>query len=134
MSIKNNDSGVVIKMSGGVAHKATALRCGCVTGADPDGWGVNCTAGSIGREADAVQRSSEVLFDVHRERTQRRQVHDPGSCEGIVGLRAAGESIESPQKGGQGFACARWRKDQGVASSRYGGPALRLRWRGRCEG
>jgi hypothetical protein len=42
--------------------------------------------------------------------------------------------VDTPQKGGQGFAGTGWRQDQGVLAALDGRPTLRLGRRRRAEG
>ena len=82
VSIRNSDSGVVMRMSGGLADQLAA----------PIGWGVagphadadvrRRLAPSLGYPGDARQRCAQVALDVDSQRLERGDVEHPGARRG----------------------------------------------------
>ncbi len=111
---------------------ATAFGgCG-VAGAHRDAWLVHVLAEALRRQADADQRRPQVLLDVDRERSQRRDIQDAASAIGGRG-RIRHHAVERPQERRQRLARARRREDQAVPTAGDRGPPLRLRRGGRLE-
>ena len=79
VSIRNSDSGVVIRMSGGRAGQGAALGGRGVAGADADGDLGHRAAEPLGGLPDADQRRAEVALDVDGERLERGDVEDAGA-------------------------------------------------------
>ena len=105
-----------------------------VTGADPHRRGVDRRAQPFSCEADPLQGSTKVLFDIDRQRPQRRQVEHPSAGLRILGDIVDGQAVQGPKKRRQGLAGAGRRKDQGVIAVGNGRPALALGWRRFPEG
>ena len=76
------------------------------------------------RNADPLQRGTEVALDVVGEGLERRDVDDPHARTEAVGL--AGQAVDPPQERGQGLARAGRSADQRVCAGRDRGPARRL--------
>ena len=111
VSIRKSDSGVVIRMSGGVRTIAARSFCGV----------------SPVRTADAQlraqpgERPAQVALDVVVERLQRRDVEEP---QALAGPRV--EPVDAVEEGGERLAGAGRRLDEDVAAARDRGPAGRL--------
>ena len=114
---------------GRVAREAGAFGGGGVAGADGDGGLVEGDAGGARGLRDADQRATQVAFDVDGQRFDGRDVEDAAA---LVARRDGREheAIDAPQEGGEGFAGAGRRKDEGGFAARDGGPAEQLRSRG----
>ena len=103
---------------GRVAHEPAPLVRGRVAGAHADGRLVDLDAEPLGRQPDARQRGAEVLLDVDRQRSQRRDVEQAGALAPSSG----GGSLISrsmphrnaasvlPEPVGPGSACGRRRR------------------------
>ena len=124
--IRYSDSGVVIRMSGGLAAHAPPLALRGVAGAHPR------IRGMPARRRDAAQRRAQVALDVVAERLQRRDVEH---------ARARHRRAAARRPGGRGptgtrpASCpTRWGPtDQRVVAARDRRPALRLGRRGLGE-
>ena len=116
VSIRNSDSGVVIRMSGGVRGNGAGARPGCRrSGRRPDlRLGL---AEPDGRVPHAGQRRAQVALDVDRQRLHRGDVEHPAPALrlGRGGVRR--QPVERPEEGGEGLAGAGRRHDQGVVAA-----------------
>jgi hypothetical protein len=79
---------------------------------------------------DSGEGGAEVAFDVNCERLQRREVQDAAAGR-LRRHRVEHQAVDAPEKGGQRFAAAGGREDQGGISLRDCRPSLLL---GRCGG
>ncbi len=93
VSIRNSDSGVVIRMSGGLVISSRR----CAGGVSPErtptlivGRGHAVPLGDAG---DAGQRGAQVAFDVDGQRLERRHVEHPGARRGGPWLGRASRSM-----------------------------------------
>ncbi len=90
------------------ADQLAALVGGGVAGAHAHGGGVELETQAFGGQADAHERSTQVLLDIDGQGPKRRQVDQAGAAGLVVGGRPGDQSIEPPQERGQGLARARW--------------------------
>ena len=111
---------------------AAAFGGGGVAGPHRDARLVHVLAEPLRRQADADQRRPQVLLDVDRERSQRRDVQDAASAIGGR-RRIRHHAVERPQERRQRLAGAGRRQDQAVPAAGDRGPPLRLRGGGRLE-
>ena len=89
-------------------------------------------AAVLGGPLDAGERRPEVLLDVDRQRSQGRDVQDPGTALGLRrGVRR--EPVDRPQEGRKGLARAGRRQDQGVVTCGDRRPGAPLGVGGRVE-
>ena len=80
VSIRYSDSGVVIRMSGGVRDERGGARRPAVSPVRrPTVGSWNGTPSRSAGEPDAGERRAQVLLDVDRERPQRRDVEHPAA-------------------------------------------------------
>ena len=93
VSIRNSDSGVVIRMSGGLVISSRRRFGRGVAGAHPDADVRRRLPAPLGDAGDAGQRRAQVALDVDGQRLQRRDVEHPGARPGGVRGRAASRSI-----------------------------------------
>ena len=84
-------------------------------------------AGGAEHRSELVQRRQKIAPNVVVERSQRGDIEDTGVS---AGPGAGDEPIDGPQKGGQGLAAARRRRDEDVLAVGDTGPGLLLscRW------
>ena len=88
VSIRNSDSGVVIRMSGGVLHEPPAVLVRRVAAyGSPRRSAAGRGSSRSAAAAHAGQRRAQVALDVHGERLERRHVEDAEA-----GRRSAGGS------------------------------------------
>ena len=127
VSMRYSDSGVVMRMSGGLRTRLRRSSAGVSPVRMPTVGSVYACAEPLGREPDALERAPQVLLDVDRQRAQRRHVHDAGAVRSLGRRRLAGEPVDAPQEGRQRLAGAGGRQDQRVLAAGDGRPALRLR-------
>ena len=115
-----------------MAGKAGAFGGRGVAGAYGDGRFVELDSRGTGGLGDAHQRGAQVAFDIDGEGFDGGNVDDAAA---LVARRDGREhqSIDAPQKGGEGLAGARGGEDEGGFAARDGGPAELLRARGRGE-
>ena len=71
VSMRNSDSGVVMRMSGGLLSSERRSEAGGVAGPDAHGDQRGGQVQPLGRLRDADQRGAEVAFDVDAERLER---------------------------------------------------------------
>ena len=99
VSMRNSDSGVVMRMSGGVPANAPAVGRRGVAGADRrrvmSGAGRPEPGGGV---ADADQRDAQVALDVDREGLHRRDVEHPAALLRLRGRRRSVASRSSAQR------------------------------------
>ena len=109
VSIRYSDSGVVMRMSGGMAqHVAGARAAACRRCARAPARRPRCRAAA-----------PQILLYVVAERLERRDVHQTRSAALGVGRRRLGdEAIECPQEGGKGLAGPGGRRDEHVLAAR----------------
>ena len=126
VSSRNSDSGVVIRMSGGLVGQPAALLGGGVPGPHRDlDVGLGGAHGLRG-VPDPGQRGAQVPLDVHRERLQRGDVQHPAAELRVLRGGGDGQPVQRPQEGGQRLARPGRRDDQGVLTLADRGPGLRL--------
>ena len=94
-------------------HQPPPLRRTGVPGAHADRRQMHLDAEALGRQADAAQRCPQVLVDVDRERSQRREVQHPGALSS-GGLGFAHDPVDGPQERCEGLARAGGRRDEAV--------------------
>ncbi len=135
VSIRNSDSGVVIRMSGGLAISCPAAR---PAGVSPERTPtVICRRGQpvlFGDAGDAGQRGAQVAFDVDGQRLERGDVEHPGA--GSCSVARCGQPVDGPQERGQRLARSGRRDHQGVLAvgDRRPRPAPAPGWaRRRCR-
>ena len=88
----------------------------CVAGPDAhDGLVREWVVQSFGRMPDPGERRPQVLLDVDRERTERRDVEHPGPAVGIR-RRLDREAVDRPQERGQRLARSGGGEDQRVVA------------------
>jgi hypothetical protein len=92
-------------------HLAPVLLRG-VAGAQPHRRGGERPAYPLRRQLDAADRTAQVLLDVDRQRTQRRQVHHPGANSVRPGIGT--QPVDGPQECRQRFARPSRGAQQGV--------------------
>ena len=108
--IRNSDSGVVIRMSGGrVDEPATIGRAG-VAGPEPDGDLGQRGLEPVGGVADAGQGCAEVALDVDGERLERADV-EHARAPGLLLGRALGEQLVDREEEGAERLAAAGRRD-----------------------
>ena len=133
VSMRNRDSGVVMRISGGWRHERPALGGQRVARADPDAHLGHLHAVRGRRARDADERGAQVALDVDAERLQRREVDDLGA--GGRGIRPGRvQPVDRPEEGGEGLARAGGRDDQRVLAACDRLPGLALHGRGLGEG
>jgi hypothetical protein len=116
-----------------VAQHARALQRERITGADGGADGRAEVAARGSQLLNLGERGIEILLDVVGERLERGDVDDlRGGCE-RAGNGQAQELVYGDEKGGQCFAGAGRRGDEGGFSAQDGGPALLLRFGGGAE-
>ena len=133
VSIRNRDSGVVIRMSGGRVDEGAALGGRGVAGADAHldlGFG---QAEADGFLADAGQGAAEVALHVHGEGLERGDVQDAAALLRVGGRGCGGELVQGGEERGQGLAGAGWGDHQHVRALRDGLPRACLGCGGRVE-
>ena len=110
VSIRYSDSGVVIRMSGGLRSHRRALALGRVAGADAD-------AHVLG--ADPAQRRAQVALDVVGERLQRADVDHARAAPraGAPPSGSAAQPVERPQERRERLARAGRRREQHVLAA-----------------
>ena len=136
VSIRNSDSGVVMRMSGGLVINSRR-RLG---GVSPDRTPTLMSGGGwlrrSGDPGDARQRCAQVPLDVDGQRLERGDVEHPGPRRG--GFRGppggTGQPVHGPQKRGQCLARPGRGDDQRVVAVGDGRPGLCLRGCGLHEG
>ncbi len=116
VSIRNSDSGVVIRMSGGVGAEPAPVGGAGVAGADADGDVGGGHAEPVGGVPDAGQRRAQVALDVDGQRLERGDVEHPAALPPSSGGGAAGQPVERPQERRERLAGAGRGDDQGVAA------------------
>ena len=79
VSIRNSDSGVVIRMSGGWVTSLRRSAAGVSPERTPTVTSGTVAAEPVGGVADAGQRGAQVALDVDGERLERGDVEDPAS-------------------------------------------------------
>ena len=125
VSSRNSDSGVVMRMSGGVrGERAGARRPGCRRCASPtvmSGTGRPSRARGL---PDAGQRGAQVALDVDGQRLERRDVEHPAAPR-LRRWRRGGEPVERPEERRQRLAGAGRRDDQGVRAALHRVPGAR---------
>ena len=121
--IRYSDSGVVMRMSGGVRRIAARSLCGV----SPVRIADLSTSG-----ADAAQRRAQVALDVVGQRLQRRDV-DAAACAARPRARVRGQPVERPEERRERLARAGRRGDQHVLAGGDRRPRLRLGRRRRLE-
>ena len=126
VSMRNSDSGVVIRMSGGrFASRARSAGRGVARAdADADVDGIEVEAGRLALDAD--ERTAQVALDVDRECLERRDVQDAAPAQAVVGDRVVHEPVDRVQEGREGLAAARRCHDQRVVALRDGRPCPEL--------
>ena len=121
-------------MSAGWRRKRARSDCGRVAGADGDLGGTEGDASVASEGGDGFERRAEVAFHVDGEGFEGADVDDAAAgiqFARIVRRCEEHEAIEAPEEGGEGFAGAGGREDEGAFAARDGGPAETLR-RGGC--
>ena len=97
-----------------------------VAGAHRHLWRGERHADPLGREPDPDQRRPQVLLDVEREGTQRRQVQHPGAVRSSLGARIGDEPVDRRQERRQRLARAGGCADQRVLAGDDVRPPLDL--------
>ena len=90
---------------------------------------VNAHADPFGRQTDADQRCPEILLDVERERSERRDVQHPGAMGASVGAGRGDEPVDRGEEGSERLAGTGRSADQGVFAGGDVRPPLDLRRR-----
>ena len=99
VSIRKSDSGVVMRMSGGLAIISRRRLGGVSPERTPTLMLGASLSAAFGDAADAGQRGAEVAFDVDRERLERGHVEHPGARLGCpVRARLAEASRSMAQR------------------------------------
>ena len=112
VSIRYSDSGVVMRMSGGVARRAAGVPCPACRRCASRPWAcANVVAEALGRERDAGERRAQVLLDVERERAQRRDV-EHAAAPVLRRLGRGAEPVDRPEERGERLARAGRREHQ----------------------
>jgi hypothetical protein len=117
---------------GGIADELLSFLARRVAGAHRDARGVERLAQPLRGERDTGQRCPEVLVDVERECTQRRDVQH-ARAPLFLGRRARPETVDRRQERGERLPRPRRREEQCVLALGDRGPAVRLRVGGRDE-
>ena len=133
VSSRYSDSGVVIRMSGGVRAMSRRSRGRRVAGAQGDGDVGRRLTQALRGEFDAHQRRLEVALDVVGERLERRDVQHATAPLGVGGGWLRRQPIDAPQERRQRLARPRRGLDERVLAAGDGLPTLRLGGRGRAE-
>ena len=97
VSSRNSDSGVVIRMSGGLVPAAPLLRGG-VPGAHRDADVRLGQPQPTRRLPHPGERGSQVALDVHRQRLEWRHVQHPASPLRILRRGSVSEPVDRPQE------------------------------------
>ena len=102
----------------------TVFRRGVARAHGDGGLGIGLTQ-PLGGQADAEQRGAQVLLDVERQRTQRRDVEHPRALLRIGRGRGA-QPVDAGQERGEGLARAGGCADERVLACSDVRPALHL--------
>ena len=130
VSIRNSDSGVVIRMSGGLVISSRRRAGGVSPERTPTLMLGRGQARALGDAGDAGQRCAQVALDVDGQRLERRHVEHAGARAGRARRRlgaAAGQPVDGPQERRQRLARPGRRDDQRVVAVGDGGPGVGLR-------
>ena len=103
-----------------------ALGLRRIAGAHRGSDGGQGQAATCRQRLNILQRPFKVLLDVVGQRLERRHVHHLGSVRQSLAQALANQLVNAGQEGGQGFAGAGGRGDEGVPSLGDGRPALAL--------
>ena len=133
VSSRYSDSGVVIRMSGGVRAIRARSRAGVSPERIASGRDPMRDAEPRRRGRDAGDRRAQVALDVDGEGLQRRDVEDAAALR-LGGLRREHQPVDRRQKGRQRLARAGRREEQRRAPAQDRRPALFLGRRGPGEG
>ena len=128
VSSRYSDSGVVIRMSAGVAQKSRALGGRRVAGAHGDRRRVKRDAFAARDVRDADERRAQIALDVDGQRLQRRDVQHAAALA-RRGHRLEHQPVQRPEKRRQRLAAAGRREDQRRLAARDRRPAALLRRR-----
>ena len=139
VSSRNSDSGVVMRMSGGVRREAARRSS---AGVSPE----RIADGDVGRrQAEARRRRAAMPASGARrlrststaERLERGDVEHPAAALRLSGARRAGQPVERPQERGQRLARAGRRDDSALLAGGDRRPGAGLgggrRGEGACE-
>jgi hypothetical protein len=86
-----------------------------------------------GEVLDLGQGGVKVFLDVVGESLERADVDDLGTGRELAGERGAEELVDADEEGGEGFAGASGRGDEGGVAPENAGPAVSLRLGGAAE-
>ena len=134
VSIRNSDSGVVMRMSGGwlvSLRRSWAVVSPDRTPTRISGSLARCRT-PVGGVADACQRRPQVALDVDPQRLERRDVEHPAALR-LLRHRRREQLVERPQERRQRLAGPRRRHDQRVPPGPDRVPRPLLRRRGLRE-
>ncbi len=129
VSIRNSDSGVVIRMSGGDVSRARRARGIRVAGAYADADVRHRLKIDFRQLPKPGQWAAQISLDIHTERLQRRDIEDLGP----VSTTVADQLIDCEKESGECLAAAGGSHHQGVLAGRYDRPGCLLRGGGGGE-
>ena len=126
VSSRNSDSGVVMRMSGGLAGQLPAFLGGGVAGAHRHRDVRLVQAEPVRGVPDPGQRGAQVPLDVHGQRLERGDVEHPGAPFRVGGRWHRRQLVDRPQERGQRLARTGRRDDQRVLALADRPPRPRL--------
>ena len=96
-----------------MATEMASLFLRCVTGTDTDLGLMEIDTGLTSHICDASEGRTEIAFHIHSQCFKGAEINDPAAF-GIRGLAMQHETVQTPEKCGQGLAGARGGENQGA--------------------